>query len=293
MTSIEDKAPNTDLSVPNVSEAERSEATQEDEDHDIAMEEGDGNNARASENPADDQAEASQAAVDDVERDQPGPAVRQTVPRTLDVDERTVDFEFSKVLPKYVLLRVYNQPYDALWFKTCAVDPAILIEWNKNISRWKVNDLARVGALKAGDEFVIPVVASNGEKEDLHVTIVGFGTGKNAHVPKIRLPGAGAGSGSKEVLVKGPVDIAVKTIRYSSATRAQFNPAKEGWRMVSVWRDNEKIDSLFDMRQKYALWDEMVRWFCMVNELEEPRKRPINRKTGKPFNLPALTLKKR
>lgn len=63
--------------------------------------------------------------------------------------------------------------------------------------------------------------------------------------------------------------------------------------MISVWRDDKKIDSLFDMRQKYALWEETVRWFCEVNKLDEPRKRPINRKTGKPFQHPALTLKKR
>ncbi len=84
---------------------------------------------------------------------------------------QTNNSQLSKVLPKHILLRVYNQPYDPLWFKILAIDPAILIEWNENISRWKVNDLVRMGALKAGDEFVIPVVASNGEKEDFHVTV--------------------------------------------------------------------------------------------------------------------------
>lgn len=93
MTSIGGKAPNTHLNVPNVSEAEENEATREYEDQDVVMEEGDGNDARAPENPADDQAEATETAIDDVDRDQPGPAVRQTVPRTLEVDERTVDFD--------------------------------------------------------------------------------------------------------------------------------------------------------------------------------------------------------
>lgn len=97
---------------------------------------------------------------------------------------------------------------------------------------------------------------------------------------------------SKEIIVKGPVDMTEKTIRHYRAKKAQFVPRREGWRRVSVWRDELEIDSLFDMRQKYALWDETVRWFTTENNLNG-RKRTINRKTGQPFQFPALNFKQR
>ncbi|KAL8930964.1 MAG: hypothetical protein Q9208_000065 [Pyrenodesmia sp. 3 TL-2023] len=290
------KAPNTYLNEPNVLESEENNVTMEDEDHNVAIDDDDQNHAMAPENADDDQAEVMETNPNDAGLNQPAlPTLPtgQPAPRTLDEEVRTIDFDFSTVLSDAVLLHFYNQPYDAFWFETLGVDPERLADWNQNVSRWKLVDLVRVGAVKQGDEFEIPVMTFNGEKEDFRVKIVGFGSGVDAHIPKIRLPGAGTGSsGSKEVLVKGPVDITTKTIKHSDAKVAQFKPSKEGWRMISVWRDDQKIDSLFDMRQKYALWDETVRWFCEVKELKEPRKRPLNRKTGKPFQLPALTLKK-
>lgn len=75
------------------------------------------------------------------------------------------------MLPDDVLFQRYNQPYDALWFETLGVDPERLKDWNQNISRWKLVDLVRMGAVKQGDEFEIPVVTFNGEEEDFHVKV--------------------------------------------------------------------------------------------------------------------------
>ncbi len=93
MQIIADKAPNAHLHIPNVSEAEESEATREHDDPDVVMEEGDGDDTRAPENQADDQAQATAMATDDVDRDPLGSAVRQAAHRPLEVDEREVDFD--------------------------------------------------------------------------------------------------------------------------------------------------------------------------------------------------------
>ncbi|KAL8739516.1 MAG: hypothetical protein Q9184_008593, partial [Pyrenodesmia sp. 2 TL-2023] len=252
-----DKTPDAYANTPNVPEDEEHDATTKDEDDDVAMGDGDQNAAMAPENTDGEQAEVMETDPNDAGRDQPALPVAQSAPRTLEVDARTIDFDFSTVLADDVLFQRYNQPYDAFWFETLGVNPERLVDWNQNVSRWKLVDLVRMGAVKQGDEFEIPVLASNGEKEDFRVKIIGFESGNNAHIPKIRVPGSQTGSSrSKELLVNGPVDITNKTIKYSDAKVAQFNPTKEGWRMISVWRDDKKIDSLFDMRQKYALWDE-------------------------------------
>ncbi|KAI4129499.1 MAG: hypothetical protein LQ338_002216 [Usnochroma carphineum] len=196
-----------------------------------------------------------------------------------------VEYEYSSVLPLAVLFQRYDQAYDRAWVETLGAQ-AKLSEFNQAglISKSKLVDLMRKGAIQKFDQFELGVVSSDGVEIDRRVKIVGVGSGKEINCPKIRL-------GRGLVVVKGPRDMTDKIVTHHGDKKAQFNPHRQGWQSVSVWRDDKRVDSLYDIRQRLALWTATVDWFTKENGLKG-RKRLVNPHTGQLFENPGLYIKK-
>lgn len=95
-----------------------------------------------------------------------------------------------------------------------------------------------------------------------------------------------------DYIVKGPVDIVRLTLSHYGHPAAHYNPQRSGWTRVVIYDAMAwELDSLYDTRQDYALWLEIVDWYTEKHGLQG-RKRKRDPYTGEIIKYPALMIKK-
>ncbi|KAL8753426.1 MAG: hypothetical protein Q9184_005426 [Pyrenodesmia sp. 2 TL-2023] len=207
---------------------------------------------------------------------------------------RTLNFNFSSILPEAVLLQHWNRPYDRHWVEALGLSQYKLAAFNvlAGTSRWKLVDLSRKGAIRVGDQFEVGVVTAGGQEVYRYLDVVGkVISGKDANCPVIRMPQIFHNDPpSADHTVKGPVDITNMTVRHYGDAKPLFSPHKAGWQNVRLCSNGQVVDSLHDVRQRYALWVEVVDWFTGAKGWKGRRRR-VDPWTGEYIQHPALTIR--
>ncbi|KAL8907339.1 MAG: hypothetical protein Q9207_001457 [Kuettlingeria erythrocarpa] len=197
---------------------------------------------------------------------------------------RLPDFDFLAVVPDEVLEQKLDQPYQDSWVDELEVEHDIITDFDrKYVSRYKVNNCFMKGALKIGDVFCVKVIAASGSKKKRLVEVIGLDKkGTIPHCPRICM------AQSATRVCAGPNDVIDNVLKYFRDREA----CKPGWLGVSVYRDHEKLGSLYHVRMRLALWEGIMDEYTAKKGLPNQRKRRADPKTGEFILHPALSVRK-
>ncbi|KAL8695838.1 MAG: hypothetical protein Q9201_007939 [Fulgogasparrea decipioides] len=212
------------------------------------------------------------------------------------------------ILPDHVLEAEKDKPYDPFWMTVFGVPDKHIEGWR---SKKNVEDLFRRGALTVGDQLHFKVITTENEVVERAVFVRHLSLLQQKSSRLLVAP-ANSISLAQVVgieMVKGMALLRVEILQPGPAYPDGVTASCSGvhsinelvlghfhdrrtvkgvsYDSVYVRRGDQELGSLYEVRQRYALW-EIIRdnWAARTNK--RVRSRRLNKKTGNYYTLPVV-----